>query len=88
MAKVTVLGGGTWGIGLTILLANAGHDVIVWSAVESEIEMLSTTHAHKMLPGATIPEKSAASVKADTMPISLRASFMEASDILLMTGKQ
>ena len=56
MAKVTVLGGGTWGIGLTILLATAGHDVMVWSAVESEIEMLSSTHAHKMLPGATIPE--------------------------------
>ena len=56
MAKVTVLGGGTWGIGLTILLATAGHDVMVWSAVESEIEMLSTTHAHKMLPGAKIPE--------------------------------
>ena len=56
MAKVTVLGGGTWGIGLTILLANAGHDVMVWSAVESEIEMLSSTHAHKMLPGAVIPE--------------------------------
>ncbi len=56
MAKVTVLGGGTWGIGLTILLATAGHDVMVWSAVESEIEMLSTTHAHKMLPEAKIPE--------------------------------
>ena len=56
MAKVSVLGGGTWAIGLTIQLASAGHDVTVWSALESEIEMLSTTHAHKMLPGATIPE--------------------------------
>ncbi len=56
MAKVTVLGGGTWAIGLTIQLATAGHDVTVWSALESEIEMLSETHAHKMLPGATIPE--------------------------------
>ncbi|MCR4792476.1 MAG: NAD(P)-dependent glycerol-3-phosphate dehydrogenase [Lachnospiraceae bacterium] len=56
MAKVTVLGGGTWGIGLTILLASAGHDVLVWSAVESEIEMLSSAHEHKMLPGAKIPE--------------------------------
>ena len=56
MAKITVLGGGTWGIGLTILLATAGHEVTVWSALESEIEMLSTTHEHKMLPGAVIPE--------------------------------
>ena len=56
MAKITVLGGGTWGIGITILLATAGHDVMVWSAVPSEIEMLSSTHEHKMLPGARIPE--------------------------------
>ena len=56
MAEITVLGGGTWGIGLAILLATAGHEVTVWSALESEIEMLSTTHEHKMLPGAVIPE--------------------------------
>ena len=56
MAKISVLGGGTWAIGLTIQLATAGHDVTVWSALESEIEMLSSTHAHVNLPGATIPE--------------------------------
>ena len=56
MAKITVLGGGTWAIGLTIQLATAGHDVTVWSALESEIEMLSTTHAHVNLPGASIPD--------------------------------
>ena len=56
MAKITVLGGGTWAIGLTIQLATAGHDVTVWSALESEIEMLSSTHAHVNLPGAFIPE--------------------------------
>ena len=56
MAKITVLGGGTWAIGLTIQLASAGHEVTVWSALESEIEMLSSTHAHINLPGATIPD--------------------------------
>ncbi len=56
MAKITVLGGGTWGIGLTILLANAGHDVIVWSALDTEIDYLSINHEHKMLPGAKIPD--------------------------------
>ena len=56
MAKISVLGGGTWAIGLTVQLASAGHDVTVWSALDSEIEMLSSTHAHKNLPGATIPD--------------------------------
>ncbi|MBR6381636.1 MAG: NAD(P)-dependent glycerol-3-phosphate dehydrogenase [Lachnospiraceae bacterium] len=56
MAKVTVLGGGTWGIALAILLDQNGHEVQVWSALESEIRMLSETHTHKMLPGVTLPE--------------------------------
>ena len=56
MAKITVLGGGTWGIALTILLSNAGHEVCVWSALESELESLRTEHAHKGLPGAVIPD--------------------------------
>ena len=50
MAKITVLGGGTWGIALANLLANNGSDVCVWSAIPSEIEMLETTHKHKLLP--------------------------------------
>jgi glycerol-3-phosphate dehydrogenase (NAD(P)+) len=56
MAKVTGLGGGTWGIALAILLANKGNDVKVWSAVPAEIEMLQTTHRHKMLPEAVLPD--------------------------------
>ncbi len=56
MAKITVLGGGTWGIGLTIQLASSGNDVTVWSALPSEIEMLEQNHEHKMLPGAKIPD--------------------------------
>ena len=56
MAKVSVLGGGTWGIALAILLNKNGHEVTVWSAVEKEIQMLREGHEHKMLPGVVIPE--------------------------------
>ncbi|MBO5777660.1 MAG: NAD(P)-dependent glycerol-3-phosphate dehydrogenase [Clostridia bacterium] len=55
-AKVGVLGAGTWGIALARLLSNAGHDVTVWSAVESEIDTLSTTRKHPNLPGVELPE--------------------------------
>ncbi|MBR6477885.1 MAG: NAD(P)-dependent glycerol-3-phosphate dehydrogenase [Lachnospiraceae bacterium] len=57
MARIGVLGGGTWGIALSVLLCQNGHEVTVWSAVEKEIQMLRETHAHKMLPGVTIPEE-------------------------------
>ena len=55
MANITVLGGGTWGIALAVLLSNNGHQITVWSALDSEIEMLSRTHEHKMLPGVKLP---------------------------------
>ena len=56
MAKVAVLGGGSWGIALAVLLHKNGHEITVWSALEKEIEMLSTEHEHKMLPGVKLAE--------------------------------
>ena len=56
MAKITILGGGTWAMGLALVLDKNGHSVTVWSAVEKEIEMLSKTHKHNQLPDAIIPE--------------------------------
>ena len=54
--KISVLGAGTWGVALASLLVRNGHEVILWSALESEIEELKATGAHKNLPGSTIPE--------------------------------
>jgi len=55
MEKIGVLGAGTWGIALTRVLANAGHHVTVWSALEKEVEELSATRVHPNLPGMEIP---------------------------------
>ncbi len=56
MAKVSILGGGSWGIALAVLLHKNGHEITVWSALEAEIEMLAATHEHKMLPGVKLAE--------------------------------
>lgn len=55
--KIGILGAGTWGIALAKLLCNAGHDVVVWSAIEKEIDVLSSTRIHPNLPGVELPEK-------------------------------
>lgn len=57
MSKVGIIGAGSWGTSLAILLANKGHDVDLWSKVESEIELLSThrEHIHR-LPGVKLPQ--------------------------------
>lgn len=56
MKKIGVLGAGTWGIALARMLTNSGHDVTVWSALESEIDNLVSTRVHPNLPYMNIPE--------------------------------
>lgn len=57
MLKVTVLGAGSWGTALAIVLARAGHDVKVW-AREKEIAFnINNIHENTMyLPGVTLPD--------------------------------
>ena len=56
--KVTVLGAGTWGTALAIILAENGHEVTIWSALEREIEELASNRSEiKNLPGAVLPEE-------------------------------
>lgn len=57
MTNISVLGAGSWGIALSILLSNNGHDVTIWSRNESEADMLSNKREHEgKLPGVKIPE--------------------------------
>lgn len=55
--KITVLGAGTWGTALTILLAENKHDVTIWSKLPAEIEDLDNNRSSiKNLPGAILPD--------------------------------
>lgn len=57
MAEIGMIGAGSWGTALTWLLANNGHHVTVWSAIESEIEMLKKDREHKdKLPGVKLQD--------------------------------
>ena len=56
MAKVSVIGAGSWGTALALLLYKNGHDVTVWSYQEEEVRMLSEKREHvSKLPGVKIP---------------------------------
>lgn len=58
MANIGVIGAGSWGIALSVLLSNNGHDVKVWSIIEDEIKMLNENHEHKdKLPGVILSDK-------------------------------
>ncbi|MDD3368335.1 MAG: NAD(P)H-dependent glycerol-3-phosphate dehydrogenase [Lachnospiraceae bacterium] len=56
MSKIAILGAGSWGIALSVLLHQNGHEITVWSIVEAEIAMLQKEHEHKdKLPGVKLP---------------------------------
>ena len=58
MANIGVIGAGSWGIALSVLLSNNGHEVKVWSIIEDEIKMLNENHEHKdKLPGVILSDK-------------------------------
>lgn len=58
MSKVSVIGAGSWGTALAIVLNDNGHDVTIWSIMEEEIETLKRDREHKAkLPGVKIDEK-------------------------------
>ena len=57
MTRVSVMGAGSWGLGLAMLLNNNGHQVKVWSVFPEEIETFKRERENKKcLPGVIIPE--------------------------------
>jgi len=57
MATIGVIGAGSWGTALSLLLHSNGHDVTIWSIIEEEVAMLCEQREHQSkLPGIKIPE--------------------------------
>lgn len=56
MAKIGMLGAGSWGTALTYELSQKGHTITVWSIAQDEVDMLNTEHEQKVkLPGVKLP---------------------------------
>lgn len=55
--KVSVLGAGSWGTALAVLLCENGHQVTLWSIDKQEVDMIRE-HREQLykLPGVSIPE--------------------------------
>ncbi len=57
MAHIGMIGAGSWGLALAAMLDAHGHQVSVWSAIESEIESLNQTHRIGSLPELVLSER-------------------------------
>lgn len=57
MAKIGIIGAGSWGTALAVVLEKNGHEVTIWSAIASEITMLKEHREHKeKLPGVMLAD--------------------------------
>ncbi len=57
MSAISVLGAGSWGTALSVLLRDNGHQVTLWSALPDEVEMLRKEREHaQKLPGVHLAE--------------------------------
>ncbi|MDD6434889.1 MAG: NAD(P)-dependent glycerol-3-phosphate dehydrogenase [Clostridiales bacterium] len=55
MASVSILGSGSWGTALAIVLADNGHKVTLWSRNSEQVKLLTETRENKdKLPGVHI----------------------------------
>jgi len=56
MEKIVVLGAGSWGTALSIVLADNGHDCLVWSHRKDQADEINNQHSNeKYLPGTILP---------------------------------
>ncbi len=57
MAKVSVIGSGSWGTAVAVMLAENGHNVVLWSFFKEESESLRANKENiPFLPGVKIPD--------------------------------
>ncbi len=57
MANIAILGSGGFGLSLAVMCRRAGHDVVVWSKFQDEIDTINRTGSLKAkLPGVKIPK--------------------------------
>src|SRR5690625_4614797 len=57
MANVAVLGAGSWGTALSLVLADNGYQVRLWTHSQKQADEINQTHLNKRYLDVVIPEE-------------------------------
>lgn len=87
MKNITFLGAGSWGTALAIMLGNQGYDVVLWSKIQAEVDMLTEHREHMdRLPGVKLPDSvvvtadlEEACSKADMIVLSVASPYVRST---------
>lgn len=57
MEKISIVGAGSWGTALAFVLAENGHDSLIWTRREEQSNEINEQHTnHQYLPNTSLPE--------------------------------
>lgn len=76
--NIAIIGSGSWGVALAILLHSNGHNVKLWSYNEIEARLINLEKKCKFLPGVEIPDE----IKCYT---SLEETMLNTELVLIVT---
>ncbi len=79
MKKIAVIGAGSWGTALSLVLADNGHEVVLYGRDQKNVDAINQNHENtQFLPGVTLP----VSLRATT---DLKEAVVGVSHILIVT---
>ncbi len=82
--KITVLGAGSWGTTLALVLLGNGHDVTLWCYTQDQVDLMREKHENsEFLPGVPLPPSlkfssdiEASSVKRDMIVMAVPSQYL------------
>ena len=82
--KITVLGAGSWGTTLALVLLGNGHDVTLWGYTQDQVDLMREKHENpEFLPGVPLPPNlkfssdiEAASESRDMIVMAVPAQYL------------
>lgn len=76
MKNITVIGSGSWGTALAMMLTKHGHTVKMWARSQNAVDEINQKHTiHKYLPGIILPDTLTATTD--------RAAALEGAEIVI-----